>query len=302
MKEKLKGVYTAIVTPFLPSGLLDEEGLRKNIRFQIESGIDGIVALGTTGETPTLTLLEQEVVIATARKETEGKVPLFVGTGTNATEKTVENTLKAKKMGADGALIVTPYYNRPTQEGIFRHFAQIAERTGFPICVYNMPARTGQNIQTETLQRLAAIPHIIGVKESSGSFSQLSDVIELVTGKKQDFQVMTGDDAFLIPTMALGGHGVISVVANLFPKEMKAIYTAAEQGNFKKAKDLYFTLYPFIKVSFIETNPIPIKAAMEMAGLAGGNCRLPLCELSLENRDKLRRVLNDLLWILKEKE
>lgn len=292
--QKIQGVYTAIITPFNSDGKLDEEGLDRNLRYQLDNGIDGIVALGTTGESPTLTHQEKVNVINISRKATSGKVPLVIGTGSYSTAQTIENTLLAEELGADAALIVTPYYNKPPQEGIYQHFKTVAESTKLPIIVYNHMGRTGQNIQTETLKRLADIPNIVAVKDSSGNLIQMSDVIEEIAFARSDFSVLSGDDQFAYPLMALGGHGLISVVSNLLPKQLRNMVHYAMEGNFANARELHFRLSPFLRVLYLETNPIGIKAAMSLCNMPAGSCRQPLCELRPENKEKLKKAISEL--------
>jgi len=289
----MKGLYTVVVTPFTKKGDLDEVGLRRNLRFQIDK-TDGIVVLGTTGETPTLTEDEKERVIRIAVEEVKGKLPLVVGTGSYSTRQTIEHTAKAKDLGADMALIVTPYYNRPTQEGIYCHFKEITSAVDLPVCVYNIQSRTGQNIQTDTLKRIADLPHIIGVKESSCNISQIGDVIESIARQRPGFCVMSGDDALTLLTISLGGDGILSVVSNLIPRPIREMTHAALKGDFDKARELHYQLMPIFRAAFIETNPIPIKAAMEMCGMAAGPGRLPLCPLLPDNASKLKHVVNTL--------
>lgn len=290
----LQGLYTAIVTPFDSQGALDEQGLRRHLRFQIASGVEGIVALGITGEAPTLTHEEQKCVIQIGVEETKGQASLIVGTGSYSTNQTIENTLLAQQLGADAALIVTPYYNKPTQEGLYRHFKTIAESVHLPICIYNTQGRTGQNIQTETLLRLASIPNIIAVKESSGSIAQINEVIQMLSPRYPDFSILSGDDVLTLPLMALGGHGIISVASNLIPKPVKQLVDACARNDFPLARSLHYQLAPLFKAAFIETNPIPIKAAMQMRGMPAGPCRLPLCDLAPENLEKLRLAMQSL--------
>lgn len=294
--KKCQGVYTALVTPFDAKGQLDEEGLRKNIRHQIACGIDGIVPLGTTGESPTLSSKEKEHIISIAIEEAKGKIAVMVGTGSYSTQQTIENSLLAQKKGADMVLIVTPYYNRPTQEGIFQHFKAVASAITVPIILYNIQGRTGQNIATDTLKRIADLPGIIGIKEASGNMGQISDVIEMVARHHPNFSVMSGDDALTFPIMAMGGLGIISVAANLIPKQVKSLVTAIQKGDYKTARELHFQLMPFFRAAFIETNPIPIKAAMSHYGMPAGSCRLPLCDMSPENLSKLKAVLQQTNW------
>lgn len=283
------GVYTAIVTPFTDQGQLNEEGLKENIRFQMTNGIDGIVALGTTGEAPTLNPKEKEQVIRIAREEC--KTTFLVGTGNYSTGRTIEETQQAFELGADIALVVTPYYNRPTQEGLFRHYTALAKEVRKPILIYNVQSRTGQNLTTETLQRLAEIPEIIGVKDASGSLVQMMDVIEQIIPIRPDFKIFSGDDNLTLPLMAIGGHGVISVVSNLLPKEIKELVSYALQNNYGSARECHYRLLPLFKGAFIETNPMPIKTMMTLSDLAAGPCRLPLCALTDENRKKIQTLL-----------
>lgn len=292
--KKVRGVYTALVTPFDVNGQLDEEGLRENIRFQIANDIDGLVALGTTGEAPTLSAQEKERIVQITVEEAKGKSVVMVGTGSYSTEQAIENTRMAERLGADMILLVTPYYNKPTQEGIYRHCQAVAESVSIPVVLYNIQGRTGVNITTDTLKRLSTIPNIIGVKEASGQISQMSDVIEFIARDNHGFSVMSGDDALTLPLMALGGDGVISVVSNLVPHKVKALVTAMQKENYHVAKALHFELMPLFRGAFVETNPIPIKAAMAHLGMAAGGCRLPLCELTPENAKKLRELLDTL--------
>ena len=291
---ELKGLYTVSVTPFDAEGKLDQEGFRQNLRYQLRHDVNGIVVLGTTGEAPTLNHQEKQTIIEIARAEIKDKATLIVGTGSYSTELTIAATREAQEMGADGALIVTPYYNKPTQEGLYRHFAAIAKAVTLPICIYNIQGRTGQNLQTETLERLMDIPSIIGVKESSGSILQMHDVIATARQKRPDFRILSGDDVLTFPLIALGGHGIFSVVSNLIPKPIYNLVQAALNGDFSTAREWHYRLLPFFKVAFIETNPIPIKAAMQLVGMAAGDCRLPLCNLVPENLTQLKQILNTL--------
>lgn len=294
MPITLKGLYTVLITPFRPDGSLNEEGLRRLIRFQLEHKVDGIGLLGTTSETPTLSRHEKERIIKIGVEEVKGLVPLVIGTGSYSTSQTIEETRLAEKLGADAALIVTPYYNRPTQEGIFRHFKAVSEATSFPICLYNIPIRTGQNINLETIKRLATIPSVVGIKEASGHIGQIADVMTEVCRARPNFTVLSGDDSLVLPLMALGGHGVFSVVSNLIPRVMRSFVNACESGDFKLAQAFYYQLSPLFKGAFLETNPVPIKTAMNFCGMPAGSCRLPLCEMSAENEQKLRQIITDL--------
>lgn len=297
----LSGAYTALVTPFTANDELDEEGFRQNIRFQVENGIDGLVPLGTTGEAPTLTHEEKEQIIKITVQEAKGKVPILVGTGSYSTKNTIEYTQHAEEHGADMALIVTPYYNKPTQEGLYLHFKAAAENTSLPIVIYNIQGRTGQNIETSTLKRLADIPNIIGVKESSGNMGQVSEVIETIARHRPDFGVMSGDDANTLALMALGGHGIISVISNVVPNQVKALVLAMQGEQYALARDLHYNLISFVRSAFLETNPIPIKTVMNFLGMPAGECRLPLCNLTPDNKRKLESTLKNLSQ-LREKE
>lgn len=294
MKKQVSGVYTALVTPFLADGTFDEQGLRHNIRYQISFGIEGLVPLGTTGEAPTLSSNEKERVIQIAVEEGKGKAIIMVGTGSYSTQQAIENSLKAERLGADSVLVVSPYYNKPTQEGVYLHFKAIHDAISIPIVVYNIQGRTGMNIQTSTLRRLAQLPRIVGVKEASGNFNQINEVIEVMRRERKDFSVMSGDDANTFPLMALGGNGIISVVSNLIPHHIKQLVTLLSEGDYEQARVLHYQLMPIFRDAFIETNPIPIKAAMTFAGMPAGGCRLPLCDLLPENRKVIQNSLKAL--------
>lgn len=291
---QLKGLYTALVTPFDSQRKIDQEGLRRNLRYQLQHKVDGVVVLGTTGEDPTLNAAEKQMVIEIAAEEIKGKAALIVGTGSYSTELTIEATQKAKTLGADAALIVTPYYNKPTQEGLYRHFAAICEAVHFPICIYNIQGRTGQNLHTDTLQRLMHFSSIIGVKEASGNIMQITEVIESAKSNNPHLSILSGDDALTLPLMALGGQGIISVASNLIPGPLKNLVQAALQGDFSTARHWHYSMLPFFKASFIETNPIPIKTAMQLCGMAAGPCRLPLCDLTPANLEQLKQILSSL--------
>jgi len=284
---KLRGAFTALITPMNNDESVDYEGFRKLVRFQLESGISGLVPLGTTGETPTLDETEEDKLIDIVMAEAKGKVPVILGAGSNCTRDAVKYVKRAKQKGADYALVVTPYYNKPTDEGVYRHFAACAE-VGIPIIVYNMPGRTSKNISTSLLARIAELPNIAGVKEASGDINQMMEVIQTIKAAKPDFIVLSGDDALTLPLVALGGDGVISVVSNIAPREVTAMTLAALDGNFEKARKMHYRLLPAFKDAFIETNPIPIKAAMLMKGLPSGTLRLPLVPLSAANEAKVR--------------
>lgn len=282
-----KGAIVAIVTPFRKNGRVDEERFRELIEFQIKNGTDGIVPCGTTGESSTLSHKEHDKVIEIAVEQTRKRVPVIAGTGSNSTDEAIRLTKHAHQVGADGVLSVCPYYNRPTQEGLYQHYRKIAESVPIPVIVYNIPGRTGVNCMPETLARLAKISNIVGVKEASGSIKQMSDVI-LHCGKK--FTVLSGDDAFTLPLMGIGGHGVISVISNVAPADMAALVDAAAAGKWAKARELHYRMSPLIDSLFIETNPTPVKALLSMMGKIEYEVRLPLARLSEANYEKLRKA------------
>jgi len=282
-----KGAIVAIVTPF-KKGKVDEAALRKLIEFQIKNGTDGIVPCGTTGESSTLSHEEHDKVIEIAIDAVKKRVPVIAGTGSNSTAEAIQLTRHAYKAGADGALIVAPYYNRPTQEGLYQHYKAVAEAVPIPIIVYNIPGRTGVNINPDTLARLARIKNIVGVKEASGSIKQMSDVIGLCG---PNFTVLSGDDLFTLPLMAMGGHGVISVVSNVAPADMAGLVDAFAAGDLKKAKALHFKMAGLIDALFIETNPTPVKAALSLMKKISYEVRLPLYKLSDANYEKLKKVM-----------
>lgn len=296
----VRGMYTALVTPFDCEGKVDENMLRQLLRFQIAADVDGIVVLGTTGEAPTLTHSEKTAIIKIAKEEIGDKMPLIVGTGSYSTAQVIESTLEAQKLGADAALIVTPYYNRPTQEGLFCHFQAISRAVDLPIIVYNHQMRTGQNLQTATMVRIADLPHICGIKEVSNVDGQFSDIIEGIARQKDFFTILTGDDATTFSSVMLGGDGVISVASNLIPVTMRKLTHAALSGQVVEARELHYTLMPLFRALCIETNPIPVKAAMQLSGLTVGGSRLPLSTMLPQNIAKMHQTLSEMADILAE--
>jgi len=286
-----EGVFTALITPFTTEGKLDEGALRKLVDFQIDQGIDGLVPVGTTGESPTLSPEETEEVIRIVVEQTGGRVPVIAGTGSNCTDKAIHMTEKAKQIGANASLQVAPYYNKPTGEGFFRHFTAIADAVDLPIVVYNIPGRAGKNIENPVMLRLARHKNIVAVKEASGNISQMMD---LIAKKPKDFAVLSGDDNFTFPLMALGGKGVISVASNAVPDRMKDLTHTALKGDWDRARKLHYELLPLFKAIFLETNPIPIKATMAMKGFVEEVYRLPMCPMSGENKKALTEVLKQL--------
>jgi len=284
-----KGAIVAIVTPF-KNGAIDEQALRELIEFQIESGTDGIVPCGTTGESATLSHEEHDRVIEITIDAAKKRVPVIAGTGSNSTAEALRLTKHAYEAGADGVLVVSPYYNRPTQEGLYQHYKVLAESIPIPIIPYNIPSRTGVNVLPETVARLAKIDNIVGIKEASGSLKQMNDVIQICGS---GFSVLSGDDFFTLPLLTLGGHGVISVVSNVAPADMAGLVDAFAAGDLQKARALHDKMVPLIDALFIETNPTPVKAALEMMGRIAGDVRLPLYEMSAANTEKLRSVLKN---------
>jgi 4-hydroxy-tetrahydrodipicolinate synthase len=282
-----KGAIVAIVTPFR-NGQVDEEALRELIEFQIANGTDGIVPCGTTGESPTLTHEEHDRVIEITINAVKKRVPVIAGTGSNSTAEALRLTRHAFEAGADGALIVTPYYNKPTQEGLYQHYKLIAESVPIPIVPYNIQSRTGINMSPELVAKLAKIKNIVGIKEASGSIKQMSDVIGLCG---DDFDVLSGDDLFTLPLMVMGGKGIISVVSNVAPADMAALVDAVEAKDFAKAKALHHKLSPLIDAMFIEVNPVPVKAALWLMGKIEYEYRLPLCKMADSNLEKLRKAM-----------
>jgi 4-hydroxy-tetrahydrodipicolinate synthase len=286
----LKGIYTALVTPFKDYSL-DEGALTRLIDFQLRGGVDGIVPCGTTGEAPTLSYEEHERVIELTVKRVGGKVPVIAGTGSNSTHETVELTAGAKKLGADLCLLTTPYYNKPTQEGLYRHYKKVAEEVDIPLILYNIPGRTGINMLPETMKRLSEIPNIVGVKEAAGSLTQVTEIYRLTEGK---FTILSGDDNIFLPMMSVGATGVISVISNILPGDLKKLYKAfMEERDIAKARDLNTKLMPLFQAMFVETNPIPVKECLYLMGMIEEEMRLPLCPPSDANKRALKEILTE---------
>jgi 4-hydroxy-tetrahydrodipicolinate synthase len=286
--SKFRGAFVAIVTPFI-DGKLDEQGLQDLIEFQIAGGTHGIVPCGTTGESATMSHAEHHRVVELTIKTVAGRVPVLAGTGSNSTSESIELTRAAKEAGADGALMITPYYNKPSQEGLYQHFKAVAEAVDIPIILYNVPSRTAVNMLPETVARCAAIPNIVGVKEATADLNQISQVIRLCP---KDFAVMSGDDFTSMPTVMIGGTGVISVTSNVAPKDMAAMMNAALAGDIATAQELHYKLLPLMQAMFIDTNPVPAKTALAMMGkIKSGLPRLPLYKMNEANEEKLKKVL-----------
>ena len=296
MRTPFTGCGTALVTPFTRSGSVDEAAVRRLGRRQIDAGIHFLVPVGTTGESPTLSLAERTRIVEILAEEANGRVPILAGAGGYDTREVIHAAADMKKAGADGLLSVTPYYNRPTQEGLFQHYRAIADSTTLPIVVYNVPSRTGCNIEPATVVRLASLPQIVGIKEASGNITQMCEVCRIVP---EDFLVLSGDDAVTLPLMAVGGRGVISVVSNEIPTEMAQMVEAAERGDFTAARAIHTRIMPLMQVNFIESSPGPVKAAMAAMGLLDEIYRLPLVSPRAESKQRIAGVLKE-LGLLKE--
>ena len=286
-RSNLKGSMVALVTPF-KNGKVDEQAIKRLLDFHLQNGTDVIVPCGTTGETSTLSHEEHKGVMSFVIDYVSGRLPVICGAGSNSTQEAVPFLQHAKKEGASGVLVVTPYYNRPTQEGLFRHYEFLAKKVDIPIVIYNVPSRTGVSIAHETVARLSKIPNIIGIKEASGSLEQASRIISLC-----DVTVVSGEDSLTLPLLSVGATGAISVVANVAPQKEHDMIAAYLQKDMTKARKLHYELFELAKVLFIETNPIPVKTALDLMGLITGELRLPLCEMSPENRKELLRVLKE---------
>lgn len=289
---KFEGSYVALATPFDSEGRLDEDAYRDLVRRQLKGGTRGLVPCGSTGEAATLLHEEYRRCLELCMEESRGEIPVMAGVGANATWKAVELAREAESLGVDALLVLAPYYNKPTQEGIYRHFRAVARETRLPVMVYNIPGRTAVNVAPTTIARIAKdCPNVIAVKEAAGSLDQVSEIISLTPSS---FTVLSGDDSLTLPMMAVGARGVVSVVANVAPKETQALCAAFLQGDIKKARALHLKLFPLVKALFIETNPIPVKAALAMMGLCRPEPRLPLTPLSAAARPTLRKALRNL--------
>ncbi len=288
MRTPFTGCGTALITPFTGSGGLDEAAVRRLAKRQIDSGVHFLVPCGTTGESPTLPLGERRRVVEIVLEEAKGRIPVLAGAGGYDTREVVKSAHAMKETGADGLLSVTPYYNKPTPEGLFQHYQSIAQATPLPIVVYNVPGRTGCNVDPATLARLATIETVIGVKEASGNLAQICEIVRVVPS---DFVVLSGDDALTLPIMAVGGRGVISVASNEVPAEMAQMVEAAERNDFAAAREVYARLLPLLGANFAESNPIPVKAAMALMGLIEESYRLPLVPPKTDTRERLSRAL-----------
>lgn len=283
------GAGTAIVTPFV-NGKVDYESLGKLIEFQIKNGIKVLVPCGTTGESATLTYEEHDQVIKFCVQKANKRVKILAGTGSNSTDEAVMLTKYAKEAGADGALLITPYYNKPTQEGMYLHFKKIAETVDIPQVLYNVPGRTSVNLLPETVIRLSKMKNIVGIKEASGNLEQVSQIVQHTN---RDFMVLSGEDSLTFPILSLGGKGVISVVSNIIPADISAMVSAFEKGDLNKSRELHFKMFELMKAMFIETNPIPVKTAMSIMGLCSAEMLLPLSPMAENNVQKLKKIMKD---------
>ena len=291
MRTPFTGLGTALITPFRKDGSLDEVAIRRLVRRQIEAGVHFVSPCGTTGEAPTLSQAEKIRVVQLVVDEAAGRVPVLAGAGGYDTNEVIELAREYQRLGVDGILSVTPYYNKPTQEGLFQHYRTIAESAPLPIVLYNVPGRTGVNLEPATVLRLSALSTIVGIKEASGSLVQMSDI---VASAPPEFFVLSGDDPICVPVMSIGGRGLISVASNVVPTEMTQIIELCERGDFAAARKLHLWLLPFLQVNFVESNPIPVKAAMAAMGLIEERYRLPLVPPSAAARDRIMKVLQDL--------
>jgi 4-hydroxy-tetrahydrodipicolinate synthase len=288
MSQTFHGSFVAMVTPFR-NGKVDEAKLKELVELHIANGTDGLIPCGTTGEAPSLSHDEHHKVVELVVEAARGRIKVVPGTGSYSTSDAIEMTKHAERAGAAGALVVNPYYNKPTQEGLYRHFRAVAESVAIPILVYNIQSRTAVNVETATLTRLVRdVKNIVGVKEASGSLDQMSQVIAACG---PDFSVLSGDDNITLPLLAIGGSGVVSVIANIVPRETADLVHAALEGDWKRARDLHYRLFPLARAAFLETNPIPIKEMMAMAGMLEPEFRLPMCRMSDANREKLRDII-----------
>ncbi|HXG31656.1 MAG TPA: 4-hydroxy-tetrahydrodipicolinate synthase [Thermodesulfobacteriota bacterium] len=286
----IRGSIVAIVTPF-KNGTIDESALKDLIEFQIENGTHGIVPCGTTGESPTLSHEEHEYVIELTVKTVKKRIPVIAGTGSNSTEEAIRLTRFAERVGADASLQVVPYYNKPSQEGLYLHFKRIASQVKIPIILYNIPGRSGINMTPETIARLARdCKNIIGVKEATGSLQQASKILYLCG---MDFILLSGEDAINFPLLAIGGKGFITVTANVAPRDVADLYNSYARGEFNRAREIHYKLLPLNEAMFIETNPIPVKSALSIMGMIRDEFRLPLCQMSPENLDRLKTALKE---------
>lgn len=294
-QKDFTGCHIPIITPFKDDCSIDEGGLIKLVNYLIEEErVDGIVPCGTTGESPTLSHKEHNQIIEIVVKEVNGRVPVIAGTGSNSTQEAINMTKHAEDVGADASLQVGPYYNRPTQDGLMRHFEAIAKNTKIPHFIYNIPSRTGRNIEPQTIIELSKIDNIIGLKDANGNLMQTMEIIRATKNSPKKFFVLSGEDALTYPMMCLGGDGVICAVGNVIGKEYTEMCKLIKAGEYEKAREIHYRTLPLVNALFIESNPAPVKEALNMMGLPSGKLRLPLVELQPENREKLRKALKEM--------
>ena len=286
-----QGVYTAIITPFNKDGSLDIQALKDFVEFQISEGVSGLVPVGTTGESPTLGHDEGLKVIQIVVEQVKKRVPVIAGTGSNNTADSIQMTLAAKQIGVDAVMLVTPYYNKPSQEGLYRHFTAIADAAGLPMLVYNIAGRTAKNIENDTMLRMAKHPKIVAVKEASGDIGQMMD---LIRRKPSAFSVLSGDDNMALPLIAMGGNGVVSVASNVIPAKMVKLVKLGLENKMDEARELHYELLPFFKAIFVDTNPMPIKYMASLMGKCTDTYRLPMCEMSEANKTTAKKAMEDL--------
>ncbi len=290
--KKFRGTGTALVTPFKKDGTIDEAALRKLVDYQVAGGVEAIIPIGTTGESPSISSDEHHRILEIVIERSRGRIKVFAGSGSNYTKRAIELTRLAKDLGADAAILVAPYYNKPTQEGYYQHYRAVAEAVDIPLIVYNVPGRTGGNITASTTLRMAEeIPSIMAVKEASGNIAQ---IMEIARNRPRHFSLLSGDDAITLPILSVGGDGCISVVANQLPKDFSDMVRAGLAGNWKKALQLHNKLLPLMNANFIETNPIPVKASLAMMGMINEVYRLPLVPMGSQNRKVLKTILRNL--------
>lgn len=288
-----KGALSALITPFR-DGQVDEPALRELVEWQIQSGVDGLVACGSTGESATLSHAEHDQVVKLVVEQARRRVPVIAGTGSNSTAEAIRLTAYAREVRADGALLISPYYNKPTQEGIYKHYKMIAAHVDLPLIVYNIPGRTASNILPETFARMCDIKQVVGIKEASGSMDQTSDILRLCGDR---LTILSGDDSATLPLMALGAKGVIATITNVMPREMHDLAAAALEGNFTRARQIHFTMLPLMRALFLETNPIPVKQACSFMGKCANELRMPLTQMSPGPAEKLRGVMKEMRLI-----
>jgi 4-hydroxy-tetrahydrodipicolinate synthase len=287
------GAFSAIITPFR-DGAVDEAALRELVEWQIQSGVDGLVACGSTGESATLTHSEHDQVVKLVVEQARRRVPVIAGTGSNSTAEAIRLTAFAREVRADGALLISPYYNKPTQEGIYKHYKMIAANVDLPLIVYNIPGRTASNILPETFARLCDIKQVVAIKEASGSMDQISDILRLCGDR---LAILSGDDSATLPIMAIGGKGVIATITNVMPREMHELAAAALKGDFARARQIHFAMLPLMRALFLETNPIPVKQACAFMGKCANELRMPLIPMSQQPAEKLRSVMKEMRLI-----